>query len=140
MLLQKYVWERLAMLNIHFIYLCSLKPINTLPSVYHSPSPPTMFLVQVSLQWNKHNFSFSVHIGWPRFNFGISRVTPKVFHWHERWSPFLSNFGLVKLYKSLHNAVDVENLLPQIKLFESINILLFFDTDFNWNFSVILSP
>ena len=32
-------------------------------------------------------------------------------------------FGMVKL--CLHNVIDVKNLLPQIKLFEQINVLLF---------------
>ena len=28
-------------------------------------------------------------------------------------------------FKTLHNTIDVENLLPQMKIFEQINILLF---------------
>ena len=27
-------------------------------------------------------------------------------------------FGMVRLFKSLHNVVDIKNLLPQIKIFE----------------------
>ena len=35
-------------------------------------------------------------------------------------------FGIVKFLKSSHNIVDAENLQLQIKIFEEINILLFF--------------
>ena len=35
-------------------------------------------------------------------------------------------FGMVKLFESLHNDVDVENLLPQIKIFEQIRIYVKF--------------
>ena len=34
-------------------------------------------------------------------------------------------FDMVKLFKSLHNVVVDKNLLPQIKAFEEINIIIF---------------
>ena len=34
-------------------------------------------------------------------------------------------FGIVKVFKNLYNVTDVKNLLPQIKKFEYIKVLLF---------------
>ena len=46
-----------------------------------------------------------------------TKITP-VSTGKQWWTPFSSKFGMVKLFKSLKNAVDHENLLIETKIFK----------------------
>ena len=49
-------------------------------------------------------------------------------------------FGMVKLFKNWHNVAGVKNLLPRVKIFEYINILLFLIDILIKKLSIFFSP